>query len=72
MGDVHLEDVLREGLDSAVPVVGGVAVEGAVDHGEDDAGLGREGGWVGELFLCARKVEENEAVGMSYCELGVG
>ena len=37
------------------------------------------GGWVGRsvnevlffLSLCARKVEEEEAVGMSYCKLGV-
>ena len=34
-------------------------------------GRGREGG-LNELLYVHRKVEEKEAVGMSYCELGVG
>ena len=31
--------------------------------------VGGWGGWLNEIYVCARKVEEEEAVGMSYCGL---
>ena len=44
-------------------------------HGELAGGLeGWVGGWVEEIWVggwVVEKIEENEAVGMSYCELGV-